>query len=72
MCFLLGCQSPAEQSHSSAKAPTSDNGLGLDEEIGERAEPGEAGTDQPIADTIADTIAGYINCRYFECAGDRR
>ena len=34
--------------------------LQLDKELGEHAEPGEADTDQ----LIADTIAGYINRRY--------
>ncbi|MDO8705160.1 MAG: catalase family protein [Sulfuricaulis sp.] len=60
MCFLLGCQSPVKRSLSSANAPASDNDIDIDQEIGERAEPGEADTDR----FIADTITGYINRRY--------
>jgi len=62
MCFLLGCQSPVKRSPSSASALDSENDLGLDKELGERAEPGEADTDRLIADTITD----YINRRYSE------
>lgn len=60
MCFLLGCQSAVEQSFSNASISTSNNALDLDEEIGERAEPGEVDTNQ----LIADTVTGYINRRY--------
>jgi hypothetical protein len=60
MCFLLGCQSPVKRSLSGAGAPDSENELGLDKELGERAEPGEADTHQ----LMADTIAGFINRRH--------
>jgi hypothetical protein len=60
MCSLLGCQIPVTRSFSSASAADPENDLDLDKELGEHAEPGEADTDQ----LIADTIAGYINRRY--------
>ncbi len=62
MCFLLGCTSPVKPSlaEPSPLAPNID--LGLDTELGERAEPGEADTHQRMAETIAD----YINSRYTE------
>lgn len=60
MCFLLGCNSLVKQSLFNARAPASDNDLGLDEELGERAEPDETDTHQLMADTITD----YINRRY--------
>ncbi|MHB8474437.1 MAG: catalase family protein [Gammaproteobacteria bacterium] len=62
MCFLLGCQSPVKRSLSDTSVPAADNDLGLDKELGERAEPGEVDTDR----LIADTIAGYVNRRYSE------
>lgn len=61
MCSLLGCQSSATPLPTTS-TPVSHNDLGLDEEIGERAEPGEADTDQ----LMADTIAAYIKRRYAE------
>lgn len=62
MCFLLGCTSPVKQSLANASTPAFDNDLGLDEALGERAEPGETDTHQRMADTLTD----YINRRYAE------
>jgi catalase len=62
MCFLLGCTSPEKQSLANANPPASTIDFGLDEALGERAEPGEADTHQRMAETIAD----YINRRYTE------
>ena len=59
---LMGCQSPVKPSLSSAVASTVDTELDIDQELGERAEPGEAATDQ----LMADTITGFINRRYSE------
>ena len=56
MCFLLGCTSPEKQSLANASPPVSSIDFGLDEALGERAEPGEADTHQRIAETITDSI----------------
>ena len=62
MCFLLGCTSPPKQSLANASPPVSNIDLGLDTELGERAEPDEADTHQRMAETLTD----YINRRHTE------
>ena len=62
MCVLLGCQGPVKPSVANTDATPVNTGLDLDSELGERAEPGEAATDQQMAETISD----YISRRYSE------
>ncbi len=62
MCFLLGCTSQVKPSLAEPSPLASNIDLGLDTELGERAEPDEAATDQAMAETITD----YINRRYAE------
>jgi len=62
MCFLLGCTSPVKPSLANASTAASEIDLGLDTELGERAEPDEAATDQ----AMTETITGYVNRRYTE------
>ena len=62
MCFLLGCTSPVKPSLANTSTAASEIDLGLDTELGERAEPDEAATDQ----AMTETITGYVNRRYTE------
>ena len=62
MCLLLGCTSPVKPSLANASTAASEIDLGLDTELGERAEPDEAATDQ----AMTETITGYVNRRYTE------
>lgn len=60
--FLLGCTSPVKQSFATPSSSASQTDFEIDTELGERAEPDEAATNQAMAETTTD----YIIRRYSE------